>query len=213
MKYENKNKGYYENSRTEMQKLLPPNIKTVLDIGCGNGTFANSIKNSKKIEVWGVELMSNEANIASEKLDKVINKKVEDAIDKLPDNYFDVIYFNDVLEHVSYPDTILKEIKIKLKQNGVVISSIPNVRYHSAMYNFLFKKDWKYAKSGVMDYTHLRFFTSKSIKRMYMNAGYSIVHHKGINKTKSIKPYFLNILFLFTAFDMFYLQFATIAKK
>ena len=64
-----------------------------------------------------------------------------------------------------------------------------------------------------MDFTHLRFFTSKSIQRMYKEAGYEIIHHKGINRTKSIRPYLYNLLMLFTAFDMFYVQFATIAKK
>jgi hypothetical protein len=63
-----------------------------------------------------------------------------------------------------------------------------------------------------MDKTHLRFFTGKSIKRMYDESGYSIITHEGINVTKSIKPILFNILFLFTQMDVRNVQYATVAK-
>jgi 2-polyprenyl-3-methyl-5-hydroxy-6-metoxy-1,4-benzoquinol methylase len=157
--------------------------------------------------------MAEEGLKAKEKLNHVIIDSVENSIDKLPDNYFDVIYFNDVLEHLANPNSVLVNIRAKLSEAGVIISSIPNVRYHSVFKQYIFKKDWKYDNAGVMDFTHLRFFTSKSIKDMYHEAGYEIVKHKGINKTRSLMPYFYNILLLFTAGDMFYVQYATIAKK
>ena len=75
------------------------------------------------------------------------------------------------------------------------------------------KKDWKYEDHGIMDFTHLRFFTRKSILRVYNEAGYKIVINEGINRTKSLMPYLYNLLFLFTQMDIFYLQYATVAKK
>jgi alanine dehydrogenase len=75
----------------------------------------------------------------------------------------------------------------------------------------LIKKDWKYEDYGVMDFTHLRFFTEKSIIRMFVEAGYSIKISEGINKSKSIKPYLYNIPFLFTQLDIRYPQYATVA--
>ena len=87
------------------------------------------------------------------------------------------------------------------------------MRYYKVFVTYFFKKDWKYDDHGVMDKTHLRWFTKKSIKRMYENEGYEIVEHKGINKTKSLKPYLFHILTLFTHRDMSYLQFATVAKN
>jgi hypothetical protein len=63
-----------------------------------------------------------------------------------------------------------------------------------------------------MDKTHLRFFTGKSIRRMYEDLGYSILIHEGINKTKSIKPLIFNILFLFTQLDIINVQYATVAS-
>jgi len=213
MKYTNKNVGYYANSRPEMQALLPANAKTVLDVGCGSGTMAMEIKERLNLEVWGIEPMRNETELARQKLDQVLNLKIEEAIEELPEAYFDAIYFNDILEHLADPQHVIEIVKPKLTPDGVIISSIPNVRYHRVMWDYLVKKDWRYQKSGVMDFTHLRFFTSKSIKRMYTNAGYEILRHQGINRTKSIKPYLYSLPLLFTAPDMFYLQYGTVARK
>ena len=212
MDYNNKSETYYKNSRPEMLSSFPSDAKTVLDVGCGEGDFAMSIKKLFKTETWGIEYMTEAGTIAKNKLDNVLIGPCENFIDELPDNYFDVIYFNDVLEHLVDPYEVLKKIKSKLSKNGVIISSIPNIRYHSAIKMLLFKKDWKYEKSGVMDKTHLRFFTKKSIRRMYEDLGFKILSHKGINKTKSIKPYVFNLVFMFTATDMFYVQYKTIVS-
>lgn len=213
MEYSNKPNLYYTNYRPEMQALFPSHAKKVLDVGCGEGAMIYELKQKYNIETWGIEFMEAEALKAKEKLNHVIIDTVENSIDKLPDNYFDVIYFNDVLEHLANPNSVLAKIRTKLSGNGVIISSIPNVRYHSVFKQYIFKKDWKYDNAGVMDFTHLRFFTSKSIKDMYREAGYEIIKHQGINKTKSLMPYLYNLLLLFTASDMFYVQYATIAKK
>ncbi len=213
MEYKNKSKKYYANSRPEMQELLPKNVRTLLDVGCGNGAMASKLKEKYNLEVWGVEFMEKEVQIARNKLDHVINATIEKGIEELPENYFDVIYFNDVLEHLTNPNEILEMIKSKLSSNGKIVSSIPNVRYHKVFQQYIFKKDWRYEEAGVMDFTHLRFFTSKSIKKMYSEAGYEIISHKGINKTKSLMPYLYNLFLLFTARDMFYVQYATIVQK
>src|SRR5690606_13081315 len=121
-------------------------------------------------------------------------------------------YFNDVLEHLIDPEEVLKVIKPKLAANGVIISSIPNVRFYRSFRKVVIQKDWEYEDYGIMDRTHLRFFTKKSIRRMYEKLGYEIVKHEGINRSKSIKPYLFYALTLFTQLDMQYVQFATVAK-
>jgi 2-polyprenyl-3-methyl-5-hydroxy-6-metoxy-1,4-benzoquinol methylase len=213
MDYHNKIGKYYTNNREEMLSFFPENAKKVLDVGCGQGHFAEHIKNNYQTETWGIEYMPGHAKEADKILDKVFSGSCEDNIDELPNDYFDVIYFNDVLEHMLDPYTVLKQMKTKLSKDGIIISSIPNIRYHTTLRMILFKKDWEYQLSGVMDHTHFRFFTKKSIKRMYEKLGFKILEHKGINKTKSLKPYLMNLLFLFTASDIFYVQFATVVKK
>ena len=111
MDYTNKPQGYYDNIRYEMLKYLPKDAKKVIEIGCGNGCFAEVIKKQNEAEVWGIELMESEADIASKILDKVFAGECEKHLDALPDNYFDAIYFNDVLEHLVDPYSVLKKNK------------------------------------------------------------------------------------------------------
>ncbi len=212
MNYENKPSDYYKAYRKEMLDFLPANTQTVLDIGCGNGALSAVLKDQYGIETWGIELMESEAIKAKEIMHQVLVGPCESLISELPDNYFDAVYLNDVLEHLSNPNEVLKQLKSKLKPTGVMISSIPNIRYHKALIEIVFKQDFKYQESGILDFTHLRFFTSKSIQRMYRELGFEIILHKGINKSKSVKPYLYNLLFLFTALDIFYPQFATVSK-
>ncbi|MFY8187686.1 MAG: class I SAM-dependent methyltransferase [Flavobacterium sp.] len=210
--YKNKPTGYYNNIRTEMLDFLPPNSKKILDVGCGQGSFASVIKEMQGAEVWGIEYMESEAKVAATVLDKVFSGPCENALDKLPDHYFDAIYFNDVLEHLVDPYAVLDIMKTKLSPNGVVISSIPNVRFFKTFLKVIFQKDWKYEDYGIMDKTHLRFFTNKSIVRMYEELGYEIIKHEPINKSKLLIPIIINIFMLFSQMDIRVLQYATVAK-
>lgn len=150
--------------------------------------------------------------MAKSKLDRVLCGDVGLLLQDLPDNYFDAVVCNDVLEHLLDPYTVLEKIKSKLTKDGVVVSSLPNIRYHRNFFDLLFGKNWDYTDHGVMDSTHLRFFTVNSIRKMYESPGYSIVCHDGINPTTSLRPWPL-ILISFGHFsDMRYLQFATVAK-
>ncbi|AZQ44443.1 class I SAM-dependent methyltransferase [Nonlabens ponticola] len=213
MEYKTKSHKYYSNLRPEMQALLPKTARRVLDVGCGAGAMAYQLKERYKLEVWGIEFYEAEALEAQKVLDKAYIGGIEENLEYLPDDYFDAIYLNDVLEHLANPNQVLDGLKSKLNVEGVIISSIPNARYHKVMRQYIFGKDWKYTKAGIMDFTHLRFFTSLSIKRMYKELGYEIQLHKGINKTSSLMPYLLNIPLLGTGGDLFYTQFATVASK
>jgi len=212
MDYNNKPDDYYNNDRQEMLNFLPKDAKKILDVGCGDGAFASIVKKINNAEVWGIEYMDDEAIKANFFLDKVFSGPCEDFIDDLPDNYFDVIYFNDVLEHLVDPYMILEKIKTKLSKNGIVISSIPNIRYHNVLIPLLFQKKFEYESFGVMDKTHMRFFTKKSIRNMYENLGYEVLSHHGINGSRSIRPILYNIPLLFTAMDIRYPQYATVVK-
>ncbi len=214
MRYEDKKENYYSGGRPTLVKYVPENTKSLLDIGCGRGGSLFLVKQKNKdIETWGVELMELQAKEAIKIADKVLIGSIEENIKYLPDNYFDVITMFDVLEHLSYPEDILRSLKKKLKDSGMIISSIPNVRYCTNLRDLFLFKDWKYVEAGILDYTHLRFFTKKSILRLYKNSGYKVYLHKGINAVKLWKFFLINILSLGILNDSKYLQFLTIAKK
>lgn len=211
--YKEKPDGYFESVRHEMVQFFPMESNKVLDVGCGAGILGALLKKRKPdCEVWGVEFDRDAARLAESKLDKVFAGGIEEHLDSLPDGYFDCIFCNDVLEHLLDPYTVLNRMKAKLGKGGVVVSSIPNVRYFRNFHELVMKKNWDYADSGVMDRSHFRFFTYKSIRKMFENEGYEILVHKGINRTKSIRPFLFNALALGFFWDIVYLQFATVAK-
>jgi len=202
----------YDNYRNDIVPFIPKIAKTILDVGCGTGKLIGLLSQNGKI-CYGVELNINAATIANGNAYKIINKKIEEALNDIPNEFFDVILLLDVLEHTKEPLLILKSLKIKLNKSGIIISSIPNIRYFHTFYNLVVKKEFYCTESGVMDSTHLRFFTYKSILKLFNDAGYSIILQKGINPTPSKKLKFLNFLSFGLLEDCQYMQFVTIAKK
>jgi len=205
-------KDYYQGGRTEMLKFIPETAKKVLEIGCGEGNFGSLLKAQLGAEVWGIEYEPEQATVASKQIDKILCGDVMLLVDQLPEHYFDVIICNDVLEHLTDPYTVLKKIKTKLTDKGVVVSSLPNIRYFRNFFDLVFRRNWDYTERGIMDFTHFRFFTINSIRKMYENLDYEIMTLEGINPTKSLKPWPIIILTLGLFSDIKYLQFATVAK-
>jgi len=207
------NKNYYSQSRQDIAVLVPKNIRTILDIGCGQGGFLKLIKEQTGAETWGIEVVIEIAEIAKHHIDKTLIGKVEDSLYSIPDAYFDCITFNDILEHLLEPTEVLKSIRSKLSEDGIIIASIPNVRFFHNLYELLIKKDWKYKDSGILDSTHIRFFTQKSMKRMFENTGYMLIKQEGNNKINTWEFWLFNFLTLGIFNDARYMQFICIAKK
>jgi 2-polyprenyl-3-methyl-5-hydroxy-6-metoxy-1,4-benzoquinol methylase len=207
---------YYSGDRIDMLAYISKDANRILEIGCGQGNFAAQLLKPTR-EVWGIEPNVEAAKIASTKLYKVLSQKVEDCIHEIPDNYFDAIIFNDVLEHLLDPWHILKIIRVKLSQEGKVIASIPNFRYITNLFNILIKKDWVYEDAGILDATHIRFFTKKSINKLFLQNNYQILKMEGICRTTSFKGLMLasliNLFSLGYHHDIFFKQYVVIAKK
>ena len=97
-----KDAEYYKNVRPEMLGFIPKSAKTILEIGCGSGNFsAQLVKDG--VETWGVEPFEESAKEATEKLTKVLLGTLDEVLQDLPDNYFDAIVMNDVIEHLLEP--------------------------------------------------------------------------------------------------------------
>ena len=204
--------GYYSD-RVDMVKYIPENVQTLLDVGCGEGKFGYTCKQKKNMEIWGIELFEKEAEKAKGKLDKILVGNIEFDELNLPNNYFDCIVFNDVLEHLQYPWIVLANIKKYIKTGGYVVASIPNIRFYENIKKLLIHKEWEYEESGIMDKTHLRFFTITSIRKMFESCGYSIMTLEGINYIKfPWKFNMLNQLLNNKLDDMRYMQFACVVK-
>jgi len=207
---------YYQQSRFEMLKYVPLTVTRVLDVGCSSGDFGALVKAQRHAEVWGVELNPNAAAIASQKLDQVYCDAFSADLN-LPKQQFDCIVFNDVLEHLIDPYSILRFTKTLLAPDGVIVASIPNVRYFGNIWKLLIHKDWKYTDQGILDRTHLRFFTQRSILDMFESLEYSVRCLEGIHPLDEKHPNhrmkfnLLNLLLFRQIEDMRYFQFAIVA--
>jgi 2-polyprenyl-3-methyl-5-hydroxy-6-metoxy-1,4-benzoquinol methylase len=177
---------YYQNPREDMLDFIPKGMKKTLEFGCGQGNFSALLKDRLGAETWAVEIDEESARQASGKLHKVINADAYKAIDELPEKYFDCIICFDFLEHLVDPYTLLTLLKTKLATGGVIITSIPNIRYYTVFKNFVLHGNWDYTSQGIMDKTHLRFFTYKSIVKTFKELGFEIVLMKGIHPTSSL---------------------------
>ena len=196
---------YYQNRRKEIYAIVPPSANKVLEIGCAAGGFRLNFP--EEVEYWGVEPVRSAAEQASQKNMKVLCGTYDDVQAQMPDAYFDVIVCNDVIEHVPDPESFLVSLKGKLAPAGALVGSIPNVRFWGNLANLLLKRDWKYEDSGVLDKTHLRFFTGKSFRRLMDNVGYELELMKGIEskRMKVLKVLFSPFLLL-SGFDVCYMQ-------
>ena len=207
---------YYSQERDELMDFIPSGVKKVLDVGCGEAFFTEKVKKKFDAEAWGVELVDAAANVARTKLDKVITGGFHKNYNALPKGYFDCVFFNDVLEHVINPEEVLAQSKALLSDNGVIICSIPNVRFFRNLMELLIEKDWRYKDGGILDRTHVRFFTLKSIKRMFQGLDFDVIEVAGIHPIKSSKVrilyYLLNGLTLGAIQDTFFMQYACIVK-
>ena len=204
--------GYFESNREAMLRYIPDGVRKTLEFGCGTGLFSALLKEKLSTESWGVEIDHDAAQKAVQKLDKVIEEDAMTSLAKIPDHYFDCAIFFDVLEHLVDPYTLLVSVKQKLTDDAVVIASIPNIRYYRALYALVVRGDWKYRDSGVLDKTHLRFFTKKSIARTFDQLGFDIVTLEGMHPTSSRTFRILNAFLLNCLSDVRYKHFAVVAK-
>jgi 2-polyprenyl-3-methyl-5-hydroxy-6-metoxy-1,4-benzoquinol methylase len=158
--------------------------------------------------VWGIEPNAQAAAIARDGYEGVIEGSFTDAIQELSGNSFDCIVFNDVLEHMVNPETALQRSRDLLAEGGYIIASIPNILFFPVFREIIQKQDWKYEQYGILDNTHLRFFTRKSITRLFEENGFRINEMKGISQRSCGRLYrILNTVFYRKLDDWKFMQF------
>lgn len=147
----------------------------VLEVGCACGATLLEIKNQyKNAEIYGIELNENSAKIA-ECFADVRAENIENTKLSYDEEFFDYIIFADVLEHLYDPALVLENMKKYLKKDGCIITSIPNVMHYSVIKELL-SGNWTYQDSGILDRTHVRFFTLNEVVNLFGNLDYKINH-------------------------------------
>jgi SAM-dependent methyltransferase len=164
---------YYSHSRPEVRGLIPEGAKFVVDVGCGAGAVGAGIKASRPgVQVRGIEPNPDAAARAARVLDDVA---VMPADGDLPSSWPapDCVIFADVLEHMVDPWRTLKTWNSRLAEGVHVVVNLPNVG-HFTVVRELRKGRWDYEEEGLLDRTHLRFFTRATAVELLEGAGFRI---------------------------------------
>jgi 2-polyprenyl-3-methyl-5-hydroxy-6-metoxy-1,4-benzoquinol methylase len=188
--YKKKLDNYYQGINYSIFNLINPNAENVLDIGCAQGNLGSAIKQKYGSKVFGFEAFPFAAEIAKTKLDHVYTGDIESYNFNFKNEIFDHIIFGDVLEHLYDPWGVLCKVRPYLKKEGSIISSIPNVG-HITVLTDLLCGNWTYRDSGLLDKTHLRFFTLREIDKMFDYCGYKIEQIKRIEVTNDYYNMFI----------------------
>jgi methionine biosynthesis protein MetW len=164
---------------------LVPRDKKVLDVGCATGKLGEKLIKAKGCYVAGIEIDSKMANVAESRCSKLLEMDIEDATElPFPDEFFDIIVFADSLEHMKQPSTVLAALTKYLSADGHLLLSIPNVALFSTRLGILQGK-FDYGEYGVLDKTHLRFFTLKTARKLVQDAGFEIMSVRGYSAVRN----------------------------
>lgn len=157
---------------------VPENSK-VLDIGCATGFMGKYLIQHKGCKVYGVEIRLNESIVAKNNLNRVavidIEEKtaVKEILAMTNNIKFDAILATSIIEHLKDTDQFLKLCSQLLKPNGILIVSTPNIAHWSMRLSLLIG-NFDYSEYGILDNTHLHFFTIKSFRKLFQKNGYII---------------------------------------
>jgi 2-polyprenyl-3-methyl-5-hydroxy-6-metoxy-1,4-benzoquinol methylase len=152
--------------------LIPVGTKKILDLGCGTGTIADFL--DKTISIHGITISEKEYEISKTRLNKVFMFNLENGLPENIDTDYDLVIASHVLEHIACADKLLSGVKGVLKPDGAILVALPNIMH----YTYRFKLIWgnfEYEDTGVMDRSHLRWYTYKSARKMLTDNGFYII--------------------------------------
>jgi len=172
--YAEKRPGYFSGARTDIVALLPRGPHSILELGCGDGSTGRlALETGNAARYVGVELDRAAAEIAAMALSEVVVGDVETLSLKRYAGSFDALIVSEVFEHLTDPWNTLRTLLHCLKPGALVFASSPNIAHWRVIANLL-RGRFDYADEGVMDRTHLRWFTPATYRAMFEAAGVKI---------------------------------------
>jgi methionine biosynthesis protein MetW len=162
----------YKKGNPYVINLVPEQAKLILDIGCGAGD-TGSILMEQGYTVDGITISEDEKREAGQVLRNVYVYNVEQGLPQELQEQYDVVILSHVLEHICYPQKLLKDIQSRLKPNGILIIALPNLMHFNSRWK-LTKGNFNYEEYGIWDYTHFRWYTFKSAQQMLKDNNYTV---------------------------------------
>lgn len=169
-----RNPLYYFNVRDDLIRLIPAQTRRILEVGCAGGMTGKTLREKGVEEIVGIEINEEVAQSGRCFYNQLIIGDIEKVNLPFENEHFDCILYGDVLEHLVDPWRVLKEHHRFLKKGGTIICSIPNIRHYRILKKLILGGKWEYVGDGILDRTHLRFFTLDSIQTMLNEAGFEV---------------------------------------
>jgi SAM-dependent methyltransferase len=191
--YDEKHGEYFSLARTEIEPLLPENTERILELGCGSGATIKWLRGVRNVQfAAAIELNTQAAALARNSIDQVVSVDFENHPVDFEPKSFDLILALDVLEHLTDPWDAVARLHAFLKPGGSLIASIPNVGHYEVLVPLLGGK-FEYTVDGILDRTHLRFFTEPSAAALMESSGLQVSQTDYVYKvpTKRLRWYFI----------------------
>jgi 2-polyprenyl-3-methyl-5-hydroxy-6-metoxy-1,4-benzoquinol methylase len=163
----------YESGREDLLAYVPFEARSILDIGSARGSFGELLKKRQSCFVTGVDTDSELLSIAGERLDRVILGDIEEVMEKGMLETYDCIVCGDVLEHLNDPWKVVKGLKNHLTKGGLFVASMPNIMNWAIIFEQLTGR-WDYVPFSILSGTHIRFFTRRTCRELFEDAGYRV---------------------------------------
>lgn len=162
-----------QTSLAKVARLIRPG-STVLDLGPGPGTLGRYLREELRCTVDGVELLPEQVALAKPYYRHLLCADLSDVVfaDHFAAFGYDYIVCADVLEHLAEPGRVLEQLAALLRPDGKLLISIPNIAY-VGFFSDLMTGDFAYRVEGLLDATHLRFFTRRSLHEFLTKHGFS----------------------------------------
>ncbi len=166
---------YPDLPNADLLDRIPLNARVVLDVGCSTGSLGSAYRRfNPRARLLGIDSDPEAAAIAAHRLDEVAALDVED--NPLPfdlPNGLDCVIYGDVIEHLRDPWKVLRAHAEALTDDGTILVCVPNVEHWSFLAHLL-RGDWAYEPSGLLDETHLRWFSLESMRKTLLSAGLTL---------------------------------------
>jgi SAM-dependent methyltransferase len=170
------NTPVHDHVNHDLLGLVPPGVERVVEVGCSSGAMgAAFLASNPACEYIGIEVTPEYAEIASERCSEVVVADIE----RMEDRAFEILFptdcwiFGDVLEHLYDPWKTLRRLRASLSDRGCVVACIPNAQ-HWTLQGKLNIGEFRYEDAGLLDRTHIRWFTRKTIIELFDSSGYQI---------------------------------------
>jgi cyclopropane fatty-acyl-phospholipid synthase-like methyltransferase len=188
-------RAYYSRARTWPSLFGIRSGARVLDVGCGRGNLGAYLQQQHDSKVTGLEIIEENFKIASAVLHEAHLGDIESMDISTLGRHYDYVIFSDSLEHMLEPQAVLERVKNLIADGGRLLISMPNVRNFRVTMPLIFRDQWEYRDEGLLDRTHLRFFTGTSICKLLEHCGYRVEEVR-LDLPLSSKVGLLNVLTL-----------------